>query len=250
MVGVKLGAKAKDYDFNVSDVDLGMVQAKNPAYSISSDGITISHNKSNYVTLDGEFRFWALMDGNYEKGVRRLDSITVVEDGKVSYSAKGLNMSGKDVATGELFKEFLAAENYSIRGNLFDNEITGATRKDAIFGLAGNDVLSGMGGNDRLVGGNGRDHLLGGVGKDILTGGRGADTFVFAMGDGNDVITDFKASGRGQDMIDLTAHADILSFDDLVITSRGSTVTIDLGDDSIMLKNVAMGRIDAEDFLF
>ncbi|MGV3552406.1 hypothetical protein [Rhizobium sp.] len=250
MVGVKLGAKAKNYDFNVSDVDFDTFNTKKADYAIRANGITISQDKANYVTLEGQFKLMPLMDGDYEKGIKRLDSITVVENGKVNYQASSLHMSGKDVATSELFKEFLAAESYTIRGNGFGNDITGATRKDVIIGFGGNDVLEGREGNDRLYGDTGRDRLVGGIGNDILSGGKGADTFVFAAGDGRDVITDFQAHGRGQDVIDLTGHPDILSFDDLVITSSRSTVWIDLGDDMITLKNVKEAHIDASDFQF
>jgi Ca2+-binding RTX toxin-like protein len=48
-------------------------------------------------------------------------------------------------------------------------------------------------------------------GDDILTGGAGADLFVFADGDGADVITDF---GDG-DRIDLRAVSSIDDFADL-----------------------------------
>lgn len=250
MVGVKLGAKARNYDFNVSDVDFDTFNTKKADYAIKANGITISQDKSNYVTLDGQFKMMALMNGDYEKGIRRLDSITVVEDGKVSYQASSLHMTGKDVASGELFKQFLAGENYTIKGNAYSNDITGATAKDVIRGFSGNDVLEGMDGNDRLFGDNGRDRLVGGLGNDFLSGGKGADTFVFAAGDGHDVISDFQAHGRGRDVIDLTGHSEILSFDDLVITHSRSTVWIELGDDLITLKNVREAHIDASDFLF
>lgn len=250
MVGVRLGAKARNYDFNVSDVDLDTFQVGKPNYKITGDGITISHNKSNYVTLDGQFKLFALMSGDYEKGIRRLDSITVVEDGKVSYAASGLDMTGKDAASGAIFKKFLATEHYSIKGNDFNNDITGATRKDVIHGLAGNDVLEGMGGNDRLNGGAGRDRLVGGEGNDILTGGPGSDLFIFDDGDGKDVITDFRAFGRDRDIIDFRGHADVDSFRDLEISHRRSTVTIQAGDDVVVLTDVDMSKIGAGDFLF
>ena len=250
MVGVTLGAKAKNYDFNVSDIDLDTLEAKGPNYSISAAGITISENKSNYVRLEGQFKLWSLMDGDYGRGIQKLNSITVVENGKVSYTASGLDMSGKDVATGALFREFLAGENYSIKGNASANEITAGDHRDVILGLSGNDLLSGMGGNDRLSGDIGNDHLIGGEGRDSLSGGWGSDTFVFNAGDGIDVITDFQAYGRGQDHIDLSGHDGVSSFDDLIISQTRSTVRIEVGDDVLILKGVAEFRIDTSDFLF
>jgi hypothetical protein len=250
MVRVTLGAKAKNYDFNVSDVDLKAFEDSDSSFSISQDGVKISEDKSNYVMLEGDFKFRPLFSGNYEKGIKQLDAITVVENGKVAYSASGLDMTGEDAASGQLFKQFLSGENYSIKGNVYANEITGGDRKDVILGLGGNDTLNGAGGNDKLSGSIGNDHLVGGVGKDVLTGGLGADIFVFAAGDGSDVISDFKASGRGQDLIDLTGHSGVSSFDDLVISHTKMSVMIEVGDDLIVLRNVSESRIDATDFLF
>lgn len=250
MVSVTLGAKAKNYDFNVSDVDLKSYSDDASSYSISKDGVKISTSKSDYVMLEGDFKFAPMMSGNYEKGIKHLDAITVVEDGKVVYSASNLDMTGHDAATGALFKQFLAGESYGIKGNAFANEITGATLKDVIYGLKGDDMLNGMGGNDKLFGDTGNDHLNGGTGNDALSGGLGVDTFVFAAGDGQDVITDFKATGRAHDFIDLSAHSDVSSFDDLTIVQSGSSVRIEAGDDAIILKHVSLSNIDASDFLF
>lgn len=46
-------------------------------------------------------------------------------------------------------------------------------------------------GNDTIKGSAGNDYIDAGAGNDTLTGGGGADTFVFHIGSGNDVITDF-----------------------------------------------------------
>ncbi|WP_017932415.1 calcium-binding protein [Robiginitomaculum antarcticum] len=75
--------------------------------------------------------------------------------------------------------------NGIVPGNSSDNDIVGT--------LDG-DVLSGGLGADRLYGIDGNDVLDGGQGNDTLTGGSGADKFVFAVGDGQDIITDFDAS--------------------------------------------------------
>lgn len=250
MVGVTLGAKAKNYDFNVADLDLDTLKGSNPDYSISAGGLTIFESRSSYVKLEGQFKLFSLMDGDYSRGIKQLNAITVVENGKVSYTASGLHMTGEDVASGAMFREFLAGENYAIKGNAYANEITAGDHRDVILGLRGNDVLHGMAGNDKLSGDIGNDHLFGGEGKDMLIGGLGSDTFVFAAGDGIDVIADFKASGRGQDHIDLSGHDGVTSFEDLVISHIRSTVRIEVGDDLLILKNVDESRIDAGDFLF
>lgn len=69
--------------------------------------------------------------------------------------------------------------------------------------------------DDILNGGTGSDTLDGGVGNDTLTGGAGDDVFVYNIGDGDDVITDFNVGNSGaiddddqsnNDFIDLSAY--------------------------------------------
>lgn len=45
-----------------------------------------------------------------------------------------------------------------------------------------------LGGSDSLYGGDGNDTLIGGRGDDVLGGGSGSDTYVFASGDGFDLL--------------------------------------------------------------
>lgn len=250
MINVVLGTKAKNYDFDVSDVDFDSLKGTDPDYTLTSKGLTIADSKYDYVVLDGKFNFKPLSNGNYEKGIERLDSITVVENGKVSYSATNLDMTGENAANSKIFSQFLAGETYSIKGNGYANDITGADQKDVINGLGGNDWLMGHGGNDTLLGDLGNDRLEGGVGKDKLTGGLGIDTFIFVHGDGRDVITDFNAVGKAHDVIDFSGHRDVNSFDDLVIERSGSSVLIEAGHDVVVLTGVKISTIDASDFHF
>jgi len=77
------------------------------------------------------------------------------------------------------------------------DSLYGGADNDVLFGDAGNDVLSGgfgndelqgESGNDQLDGGAGADILQGGQGNDILTGGADNDTYLWNLGDGNDII--------------------------------------------------------------
>lgn len=70
---------------------------------------------------------------------------------------------------------------------------TGTTTFSGTGNAAANTITGGVG-DDMLDGGGGADRLIGGKGDDVLTGGSGADLFVFALDDGNDVITDFDAA--------------------------------------------------------
>jgi Predicted solute binding protein len=78
----------------------------------------------------------------------------------------------------------------------FVTAVTGSTQvggfgNDTLIGGGFNDFLDGRFGNDVLVGAGSNDTLVGGPDDDLLTGNIGSDRFVFAFGDGRDVITDF-----------------------------------------------------------
>ncbi|MEO1766759.1 putative Ig domain-containing protein [Thiobacter aerophilum] len=87
-------------------------------------------------------------------------------------------------------------------------------------------LLLGTEGNDHIIGYATDDTLSGGTGNDRLDGGDGSDTYVFARGDGRDVIAD--SGTAGEDVIRF--DADILPADvavtrnesDLLLVLRGS----------------------------
>jgi hypothetical protein len=76
-----------------------------------------------------------------------------------------------------------------------NDRITGFDGADTISGAAGRDTLAGLGGNDSLSGGAGDDNLIGGDGN---------DTYVWARGDGNDVIDENGTLGGSTDTLLLT----------------------------------------------
>ena len=136
------------------------------------------------------------------------------------------------------------------RGN---DTLHGGAGEDRLFGGVGNDMLSGGPGDDNLQGGAGFDVLDGGVGNDILTGNFNADTFVFVDGHGDDIITDFEATNPFE-KIDLSALTAIVDFDDL-FANHIAQVETDMvinagGGDRITALDVALGDLDAGDFIF
>ncbi|GAB6069162.1 hypothetical protein JCM30760_02590 [Thiomicrorhabdus hydrogeniphila] len=72
---------------------------------------------------------------------------------------------------------------------------------DTVLGNAGNDELQGGSGEDSLIGGEGDDTLSGGVDNDYLEGGVGSDRYIFNLGDGYDVISDFSEDLTDSDVI-------------------------------------------------
>lgn len=134
------------------------------------------------------------------------------------------------------------------RGGAGADYIDGNGGDDELRGNTGADLIDGGAGDDFIHGGSGNDMIFGGRGDDRLTGGRGADTFVFDLGEGNDVVTDLQAA----DKLDLSDTG--LTFADLTITENpNGRFVVEYGEqgDSILV-GLATGNtaLDADDFLF
>ena len=130
--------------------------------------------------------------------------------------------------------------------------VRGSFFADTITGNAFGNTLSGQSGNDRIDGGQAND---------LLTGGNGADIFVFkaiergpfgspGFDSGDDVITDFSRSSG--DKIDLRGHFEATTFAELKANaSQFSTDThLRLGDDTIVIEDVALSQVIESMFLF
>lgn len=109
---------------------------------------------------------------------------------------------------------------YSTQAN---DRLIGDDVNNYFIGRRGEDVLIGNGGNDILRGDSSAtdtgysDTLIGGTGNDNLQGNRGADRYEFALGDGQDSITDNGDSGTSvTDTVAFTNLRDLsaLSFED------------------------------------
>lgn len=90
--------------------------------------------------------------------------------------------------------------------------LTGWSGNDIIRGGAGNDAWSGGAGANQLYGDAGDDALIvaaaskgytlaGGTGNDTITGSNFSDTYLFNLGDGQDIITDYDAGYVGTDIL-------------------------------------------------
>lgn len=74
-------------------------------------------------------------------------------------------------------------------GNAAHDVYTKAGNDIVNFGN-GSDIVHGESGDDTLSASGGNDTLDGGLGNDILNGGTGNDSYIYTLGDGNDLITD------------------------------------------------------------
>ncbi len=153
---------------------------------------------------------------------------------------------GHDILYGQAGDDFLAS-------GVGNDKLYGGDGFDLLMGQDGNDQLHGQHGDDILDGGLGDDLLSGGNGLDYLIGKEGADTFVFFAQFGQDVIADFDISQVGE-VIDLQRVSPIADFTDLTsnhMSQVENDTLIDDGDgNTILLRNIDMANLGADDFLF
>ncbi|WP_422378906.1 putative Ig domain-containing protein [Roseibium sp.] len=96
---------------------------------------------------------------------------------------------------------------------------------------------NGNSGDNTLTGSSGDDQFNGGQGNDTLSGGEGVDTYIFARGDGANVIFDASASGNILKFVDIDTAT--LAYADVAGDTEGVTDRqITFGDgDTVLIKN-------------
>ncbi|MET4388399.1 VCBS repeat-containing protein [Bradyrhizobium sp. F1.4.3] len=101
-----------------------------------------------------------------------------------------------------------------------------------------------------LEGTNGKDVIFATSTGDTLIGGGGKDQFVFAPnpsgGDAQHTVNDFDT---GLDKIDLRQFSDVSSINDLLLSQQADGTLITWEHESILLKNVTVGNLHANDFI-
>ena len=122
-----------------------------------------------------------------------------------------------------------------------DDKATGTTKligsdeNDEIYGNERKDIIYGEAGDDKLHGGAGNDELHGGTGIDILLGYVDNDTYVFNLGDGQDIINEEGADSSGDRVL---FGAGIMP-NDITVTKEGADIVLLVGsnEDSLRIAN-------------
>lgn len=129
-----------------------------------------------------------------------------------------------------------------------------------LYGTEGNDILVGTNADDFIFGNSsaynanettdGSDTISGGLGNDRLEGRDGNDTYLYNLGDGNDVIsdqagTDVLKFGVGITLNDLTFTR--TEYDDLILAHRDDandlTITLSSGETILIEDNYDDGSV-------
>jgi hypothetical protein len=154
--------------------------------------------------------------------------------------------SGADILRGRLGDDHLLGQggNDRLVGGAGNDSLQGGAGNDVLRGGPGDDTLQGGAGNDVLRGGAGLDRLEGGKGNDALFGGAGADSFVFGTNTGNDTIHGFE-DGVDRLIIRLPNNAEV----NYATRQVGADTLIELGNSTILVKNIALANITNADFL-
>ncbi|MBB4819807.1 Ca2+-binding RTX toxin-like protein [Pseudomonas alcaligenes] len=153
------------------------------------------------------------------------DRITVTNyfnaDGTSSYKLEEIRFIDGNVWDITTVKEL------ALLGTAGNDSLTGYATADAINGGSGNDTLAGEGGDDTLVGGQGND---------VLNGGAGNNTFVFARGDGSDIIKGF--SDQTASKLNTLLFAEGIRPEDVSSYRSGSSLVLTIGtDDKVTIEN-------------
>ena len=109
---------------------------------------------------------------------------------------------------------------------------------DNIFGNTGDDTINGGADADIISGGGGNDTIYGGSGDDQIKGGGGRDTFQIGIGDGRDLITDYKS---GTDSIELLGD---LTENNLTFSYADGNTSITYNDDLLAIVENITGASD------
>lgn len=199
--------------------------------SISGKNVILKINNNNTLTVEGmsskELKF------TDSEGDKTLKGGFFYDSDDTAKITGAFTKTSKTTVDAVNIDASAATKAVNLVANSSANDILGGAKNDTLDGAAGNDTLDGGKGNDKLYGGAGDDLIYCGAGNDSLWGGAGSNEFIYASGDGNDVIFGFTSD----DMLTL----DDISFSSATVSNRGKQVALKLGSGSLTFKEFDSG---------
>ncbi|MGJ4932071.1 hypothetical protein ACQR1I_34655 [Bradyrhizobium sp. HKCCYLS2038] len=174
------------------------VTASTPGVVGHEHGVLYQDLAKNLLVADLSSALWSHTDTGSAVDilgtVALIDAVASVdgEDATLIDMAIGVLWGGKTDNL-DWLSAALSDASTSVAIDAVSGVVIAATDGALLIAGGGNDTLFGTANNDLLIGGGGSDVLKGGAGNNILVGGVGA-TYVYAPGDGNDVIINGVAS--------------------------------------------------------
>lgn len=269
----------------------GAERISNGALDVGSVELKITNGTNSHNVIDGD-HFTEVINGHEgHDTLRGLDGHDTIDGGAgqdLVYGNMGDDLIsgrdsnddlrgsiGDDTVYGDQGEDYIRGNSNDddLRGGAGNDTLDGGLHNDVLRGASGNDVLYGRVGKDVLLGGKGNDLLLshdgndvvhgefgndtmsGGAGNDLLYGGEGDDRFIFALGDGADMIFDFTTGPGSEDEIEITGFgAPFDNFAEILAAARddgrGNAVIDFGGGDSITLNGLAVSDLHQDDFVF
>ncbi|WP_421447906.1 calcium-binding protein [Ectopseudomonas khazarica] len=144
--------------------------------------------------------------------------------------------SGGQLTAAQLFGAFGLSNPDPVGSPTYQNLPDERAFGTVLAGQSGDQSVLGSSDDDMIDGGAGNDILRGDTGSDYLIGGAGSDTYVFALGDGQDVINNL--SNTPDVDTDVLSIEDIAR-EDLWLSRSGSDLVIDVSgsEDSITIQD-------------
>lgn len=200
--------------------------------SISGSNVVLKIDSKNTLTVEGMSKK-ELAFTDYDGTKIFKDGIFYNSDKTAAKITSAFTKTAKTAIDTYIIDASSAAKGVNLVGNSSNNIFRGGAKADTFDGGAGDDIIDGGAGADKLYGKAGDDVLIGGKGNDTMWGGDGADTFIYASGDGKDVIVGFGSD----DLLTL----DDIEFTSATVNSRGKEVALKLGSGSVTFKSFDSG---------
>ena len=226
-------------DFLVGDSDFTALAQQGDDYLDGGAGDdTLYGNGGNDELFggDGTDALFAGLGADYLDGESGNDYLDAGSGDDTLFGGDGsdflLGGDGSDYLDGERGNDFLDGAD----GN---DVVWAGAGADVLSGGTGSDELHGEDGDDTLDGGEGGDSVEGGLGDDALAGGAGDDTYVFNIGDGRDVVTDYEGVNSIQ-------FGDGVSADTTRVIKGANTVDLSVyygSGDALLIQNGQNGAI-------